>query len=103
LRICRSASASASRLSSRPLAAEHHFPVAVVLGDRHHHLAGDITAEDDHVGLVEAGRVDELAPADLGSVNVGGEENPHADHPTPSRGPSAHLHDLQRLRVLCNV
>src|SRR5215471_19532535 len=65
------------------LAAHGDQPVAVVLGDRHHGLAGDVAAKHYQVGLIERGRVEKLAPADLGSVNVGGEEDPHVPPPRP--------------------
>ena len=68
-----------------PLPAERDLPVARRAGhDRHHHLAGDVPAEDDHVGLVEGGCVKELSPADLRSVDVRGEEDFHGDA-APSR------------------
>jgi hypothetical protein len=47
-----------------------------VRGDRHHDLAGHVTAEDDQVSLVEGGGVEELPPADLRAVNVGDVEDP---------------------------
>src|SRR5262249_47898280 len=40
----------------------------------HQALPGEITAENQHVGLVHLGRGEELAEADLRSMQVGGEE-----------------------------
>src|ERR1700722_4157059 len=45
--------------------------------DRHHGLAGDVAAEHDEVGLVKGSRVEKLSPADLGTVDIGGKEDPH--------------------------
>jgi hypothetical protein len=86
------------------LPAHHHLPVPVVLGDRHHHLAGDVAPQDHRVGLVEGGRVEELPPADLGPMNVGGEEDSHQTTPRLPHAPGATAaHDAQLPRVLCNV
>src|SRR5262249_9733087 len=82
------------RLDPAPLPAEHHFPVPVVRGDRHHHLAGDVTAEDDQVGLVEGGSVEELPPADFRAVYIGREEDSHRDHLRLPR-------TLRNQRALC--
>ena len=55
--------------------------VAPLLGRRLHDrddgLAGHVAAEDEDVGLVVRGRVDELAPADLRTMDVRGEEEPY--------------------------
>src|ERR1700723_338412 len=45
--------------------------------NRHHALAAHVPAQDHHVGFVEGRRVPEFAPADLGAVNVRGEEAFH--------------------------
>jgi hypothetical protein len=49
--------------------------------DRDHGLAGDVAAQDDHVGLVEGAGVQELLPADLRPVQVGHEEDLHLRSP----------------------
>src|SRR6185437_15864312 len=67
------------------------MPVAAaVVDDRHECLAGHVAAEDDHIGLVVLAAVEELAPAHLRSVHVGGKEDPHC---STSSGSS-----YQRLR-----
>ena len=47
------------------------------LDDRDDRLAGHVPTEDEDVGLVVLGRVDELAPADLRAMDVRGEEEPY--------------------------
>src|ERR1700689_2611325 len=47
-------------------------------GNRDHHLAGDITAQDHQIGLVKGGGVQEFPPADLRTVDVGCKEDLHA-------------------------
>jgi len=69
-------------LQPQPLPAERHFPVARHGQDRHQHLAGHVAAEYDHVGLVEGGGVEELSPADLGAMDVRGEEDFHRGVPS---------------------
>jgi hypothetical protein len=44
---------------------------AVRLDERDDGLAGDVAAHDDHGRAVDRGRVEELAPQDLGPVDVG--------------------------------
>src|SRR5438067_12739576 len=48
---------------------------AAVVDDRHKCLSRHVAPEDDHVGLVVLAAVEELAPADLGAVHVGGEKD----------------------------
>jgi hypothetical protein len=48
-----------------------------VVDDRDEGLAGHVAAEHDHVGLVVLPAVQKLAPAGLGAVNIGGEEEAH--------------------------
>src|SRR4029079_2673870 len=59
-------------------------PAVRGLDDRHHHLAGDVAAHDERVGLVELGGVQELAPALLGAVHVAGVVELH-DPPSRAR------------------
>jgi hypothetical protein len=51
--------------------------VAAVVDDRDERLACHVAAEDENVGLVVRRRVQELAPARLRAVDVGGEVQPH--------------------------
>src|SRR5713226_3429999 len=67
---------SAFSSSSSTLAGDGHRVVAVLLDDRDHRLARHVAAADEDLGLIELGRVQELAPAHLGAVQVGGEKNP---------------------------
>ena len=48
-----------------------------LLGDGDHRLAGQVAAEDEDVGAVELGAVDEFLEADVGAMEVGGEEHLH--------------------------
>src|SRR5919201_7107625 len=50
---------------------------ATIVHDRDERLARHVPAEDHHVGVVVLARVEELFPADLGAVDVGGKEDPH--------------------------
>src|SRR6476620_4878503 len=59
------------------LALELELPVRAVGDDRHHRLAGHVAAHDQDVRLVELAGVEELAPAHLGAVDVGREEDAH--------------------------
>ena len=52
-------------------------PVAAVVNDGHERLAGHVAAEDEDLGLVVGTRVQELAPARLGAVDIGRKEKPH--------------------------
>jgi hypothetical protein len=54
----------------------------------HHHLAGQIAAEDERVSLVELRRAEELAPALLGAVDVAGVVDPHFTRPGSRRSAS---------------
>ncbi len=45
-----------------------------VVDDRHERLAGHVAAEDEDVSLVVRGGVEELPPAGLGTVDIGGEK-----------------------------
>ena len=65
------------------LTADGHLPVTVVGNDRDHHLARHVAAENDHVGLVKGSGVEELAPADLRSVDVRSKEDLHQASPLP--------------------
>ncbi len=58
------------------LGASHHLgPVPVGgLHQRDHQLPGEVPTEDEQVGVVEPGGGDELPPAKLRAVEVGGEE-----------------------------
>ena len=50
---------------------QRRLPAAVgALDDGDHGLAGDVAAENDHVGLVELTGVQELLPADLRAVEI---------------------------------
>ena len=59
------------------LSLEGHLPAPAMVDDRHHGLAGHVAAHDQDIGLVEGAGIEELAPADLGPVDVGREEDPH--------------------------
>ena len=59
------------------LALQLELPVRAVGDDRDHRLAGHVAAHDQDVGLVELPGIEELAPADVGAVDVGGEEDAH--------------------------
>ena len=48
-----------------------------LLGDRDHRLARQVAAENEDVGAVELGAVDEFLEADVGAMEVGGEEHLH--------------------------
>src|SRR5579884_588790 len=50
---------------------------AASVDDRHERLAGQVAAEDQDVGFVERGCVQELAPALLGAVDVAGVVDAH--------------------------
>jgi hypothetical protein len=69
-------------LQPHPLPAERHFPVAGHGQDGHQDLAGHVPAEDHHVSLVEGGGVEEFPPADLGAMDVRGEEDFHRGAPS---------------------
>ena len=43
--------------------------------DRHDGLAGHVPAQHEHLGLVELAGIQELVPADVGAVDVGGEKD----------------------------
>src|SRR6266516_542539 len=54
-------------------------PATIALvDDGDERLAGHVASEDDHVRLVMQAAVQELPPARLGAMDVGGEEEPHA-------------------------
>jgi ribosomal protein S12 len=72
-----------------------------VRDDRHHYLPGDVTAEHHEVSLVEGGRVQELAPADFRTVDVRGEEDPHATTRLPHALRATPVRPVQP--ALCNV
>jgi len=64
--------------SIEPLLLERAVPVPVaVVDDGHQGLAGHVAPQDENVGLVMRSRVQELAPARLGPVDVRGEEDTH--------------------------
>src|SRR5260370_6259353 len=52
-----------------------HGVVAVLLNDRDHRLAGHVATADQYFGVIELRGVQELAPAHLGAVQVGGEKD----------------------------
>src|SRR4029079_7517060 len=54
------------------------------LDDRHHHLAGDVAAHDERVGLVQLGGVLERVAAHLRAVHVAGVVELH-DPPSRAR------------------
>src|SRR2546422_7637590 len=56
------------------LAAEGDTEMTVLGDDRHDRFAGHVSAAAEHAGVVAAGRVEELLPADLGTVQVGHEK-----------------------------
>jgi hypothetical protein len=62
-----------------PVAGELADQVAAAGPAHHRHdgLAGDVPAHDQDIGLIEPARVEELAPAHLAAVDVGGEVDPH--------------------------
>lgn len=69
------------------LAQDPPDPAAVVADQGDEHLARNVAPHDQHVGLVEPGRVQELPPAPLGAVDVGRvvERNlAHSAPPVPS-------------------
>ena len=80
----------------------------VRLGDqRDDHLAGEVAAQDQQVGAVEAGRGDELPEAGLGAVQVGGEEDgrrigrrPAPGRPRRRRSGATSVHRLAVVDVL---
>ena len=67
---------------------EEAIPAGTLLDDRHHGLARHVATEDQNVGFVVLGGVDELAPADLGAVNVRREKKPYL-HAVPLSIPVA--------------
>ena len=48
-----------------------------LLGDGDHRLAGQVAPEYEDIGAVELGAVDEFLEADVGAMEVGGEEHLH--------------------------
>src|SRR4029077_17527932 len=54
------------------------------MDDRLNGLAGDIASEDEHVRLIDPGRVDELPEAHARSMQVADEVDPRLRHVSPS-------------------
>src|SRR5207245_10812261 len=54
----------------------------VLRNDGHDRLTGHVAATDEDVGVVEAGGVEELLPAHLGAMEIGGEKD--LGHPSTS-------------------
>src|SRR5207248_5612221 len=63
-------------------ACQRQLIAVAVLDDGDHRLAGHVAPADQDVGVIELGRVEELPPADFGSVQVGRIENSHSLPPT---------------------
>src|SRR5215218_1022224 len=75
-------------------------PLPVVVDDRDERLARHVAAEHDDVGLVVLAAVQELAPAGLGPVDIGGEEQPHGPPATSSGVVYQRLRSPMRARSL---
>src|SRR5439155_4455325 len=65
--------------------------------DRHQRFTGHITAEDEHIGLVEGASVEEFFPADIGTMNVRGEEQTGQTGP-----PYVYLHSIKKPATSAN-
>src|SRR5947207_2469779 len=72
-------------LAEEPLAENLARAEAAVLAhDQEHGLAGDVAAHDEHVRLVEATRVHEFLPEEIGAVDIGGVVEREAQRVTSS-------------------
>src|SRR5206468_7300973 len=72
-------------LAEEPLAENlAHAEAAVLAHDREHGLAGDVAAHEEHVRPVEATRVHELLPEEIGAVDIGGVVEREAQRVTSS-------------------
>jgi hypothetical protein len=59
---------------------ENGLPLfAALVDDGDNCLAGHIAAQDNHLRAIELAGIDELFPANVGAVNVGGEEKRYHD------------------------